>query len=137
LRLSAIICCVVHEINYNVKRGEIWERLIVPKDRRTRRKRVPVQVSATVLVNDTKYVIPTTITSEGGVLLNMTPQNTNWLPVGTYPWDMVVTVSRSALLTSTPLAETLLVKGTLTVTSLNNLTPMESDGQATPLATVV
>jgi hypothetical protein len=119
--------------NYTVRKGEIWERLILLKDKRTHRKRVPTEANATILVNATKYVLPCEITSEGGVLLTMTPNNTEWLAPGEYSWDMVAKVSRSALLTSTPIAELLTIKGTLTVEDIDNLTPMESDGVSSPL----
>lgn len=121
------------KIDYTVDRGELWERMVVLKDRRTHRKRVPTEVSASVKVGDTVYVIPTEVTSEGAVLLTMSAENTEWLPAGTYDWDMVATVSRSALLTSTPLSEMLVVYGTLTVQTFDNLTPMDSDGQTTAL----
>jgi hypothetical protein len=121
------------KIDYTVDRGELWERLVVLKDRRTHRKRVPTEVSASVKVGDTVYVLPTEITSEGAVLLTMSAENTEWLPAGTYDWDMVATVSRSALLTSTPLSEMMVVYGTLTVQTFDNLTPMDSDGQTTAL----
>lgn len=118
----------MQERNYTVKRGEVWERLIIPKDKRTHRKRVPVQAAASMLINDVKYVIPTEITSEGGVRLYMSEANTEWLADGTYLWDLVITVSRSALLTSTPYAQTVAVNGTITVSTYNNITPMDSDG---------
>jgi hypothetical protein len=121
------------KIDYTVDRGELWERMVVLKDRRTHRKRVPTEVSASVKVGDTVYVIPTEVTSEGAVLLTMSAENTEWLPAGTYDWDMVATVSRSALLTSTPLSEMMVVYGTLTVQTFDNLTPMDSDGQTTAL----
>ena len=129
-------------LNYTIHRGETWERLVIIKDRRTRRKRVPTTAAASLrsvstLGVATKHVIPVTITSEGGVLMSMSTGNTEWLAVGDYPWDMVVTVSRSALLTSTPLVETLLVRGTLSVLSYDNITPMASDGVSVPLAAVV
>lgn len=120
-------------LNYTVDRGEPWERLIIPKDRRTRRKRVPVEASASVKIGDTIYILPVEITSEGGLLLTMTANNTEWLPNGEYDWDLVATVSRSALLTSTPLAETVVVHGKLVVSTYDNLTPMDSDGVPTAL----
>lgn len=116
------------QINYTVDRGEVWERLIVPKDRRTHRKRVPVEANATVKVGDTLYVLPCEITSEGAILLSMTAGNTEWLADGEYDWDMTATISRSALLTSTPLVEMVIVYGKLVVSTFNNLTPMDSDG---------
>lgn len=127
-------------VNYTIERGEHWERLIVPKDRRTRRRRVPTEAAASLRIatgdNAGDYVIPTDITSEGAVLLTLTAAQTEWLAVGTYAWDMVVTVSTSALLTSTPLRETVVVKGTLTVTEYDNITPMDSDGAGTALTAV-
>ena len=120
-------------LNYTVDRGEPWERLIIPKDRRTRRKRVPVEADASVKIGDTVYVLPVSITSEGGLLLTMTANNTEWLTDGEYDWDLVATVSRSALLTSTPLAETVVVHGKLVVSTYDNLTPMDSDGVPTAL----
>jgi len=116
------------QINYTVDRGEVWERLLILKDRRTHRKRVPVEAAASVLIDGVKYVIPAEITSEGGVLLTMSAANTEWMEDGEYSWDMVATVSRSALLTSTPLTETLVVYGTLVVQTYDNITPMSSDG---------
>lgn len=121
------------KVDYSVSRGEIWERLLILKDKRTRRKRVPTQVAATVRINDVDYVIPAEITSEGGVLLTMTGNNTEWLPNGDYDWDLVATVSRSALLTSTPLSETLVVYGKLKVTTHENITPMSTDGNPVAL----
>ena len=120
-------------IDYTVDRGEVWERLIVPKDRRTHRRRVPTEVAASIKVGDTVYVLPARVTSEGAVLLEMTSNNTEWLSDGEYLWDMVVTISRSALLTSTPLSEVMIVHGTITVQTYDNLTPMDSDGQPTAL----
>lgn len=119
--------------NYTIQKGEVWERLIIIKDKRTHRKRVPTEADATLLINSVKYVIPVEITSEGGVLLSMTAENTEWLGAGEFAWDMVAKVSRSALLTSTPITQLLVVKGTLTVEDQGNLTPLESDGVTTPL----
>ena len=124
------------QINYTVDRGEIWERLVVLKDRRTHRRRPPTEVAATIKIGDTKYVIPSEITSEGSVLLTLTAANTEWIAAGEYAWDMVATVSRAALLTSTPTAETLVVSGTLTFITYDNLTPMDSDGVTEALEVV-
>jgi len=124
------------EINYFITRGEKWERLIILKDKRTRRKRVPTEAAASVLINDVKYAIPVEITAEGGVSLTMSASNTEWLADGSYSWDLVVTVSESALLTSTPLVEVVAVYGTLTVDTYDNITPMDSDGVTEALTVV-
>lgn len=123
-------------VDYKIKSGEDWERLVIIKDRRTHRKRVPTEAAASIRVDGVDYVIPTEVTSEGGVKLYLTANNTEWLEAGEYLWDMVATVSKSALLTSTPLTETVTTSGTLTVTTYNNITPMDSDGVATALDVV-
>lgn len=124
------------KIDYRITRGEKWERLIILKDRRTRRKRVPTEAAASVLIGGVKYVIPTEITSEGGVSLTLSATNTEWLADGNYSWDLVVTASESALLTSTPLVEVVAVYGTLYVDTYDNITPMYSDGVTTALEVV-
>lgn len=122
---------------YTISRGELFERLLVIKDRRTRRKRIPTEAAASILISGTAYVIPSQITSEGGVLLTMSPENTEWLSDGVYDWDMVATVSRSSAFTSTPLQETVVVSGTITVSTYDNITPMASDGDPEPLEELV
>lgn len=120
-------------IDYTVDRGEIWERLIVPKDRRTHRNRVPTEVDASLKVGDVVYILPAEITSEGAVMLSMSAENTEWLADGEYDWDMVATISRSALLTSTPLTEMVVVHGKLIVQTFDNMTPLASDGNPVAL----
>src|SRR5688500_13332475 len=106
-------------------RGEFFERLIIIKDRRTHRKRVPTAASAGMLISPTgqaayKLTIPTEINSEGGVLLAFDPQETYDIPEGEWPWDLVVTISTAPLFTSGNMVETRPVAGTITVTSYEN-----------------
>lgn len=124
------------KIDYTVDRGELWERLIVIKDRRSHRKRIPTAVAASISIAGTAYVIPTEITSEGAVLMTMTANNTEWLTDGTYNWDMVATVPISAYSTSSPVTEMVVVAGEITVSTYANITPMASDGVATALTAV-
>lgn len=108
------------------------------KDRRTRRVRKPTQAAACILIDGVAYALPSVITSEGGVLLELTPAQTKWLVDGEYAWDGVATVSRSQRFTSQPSEETVVFKGTLTVTSYDSITPMEIDSLAPePLEAVV
>lgn len=113
--------------DYTAHKGEFFERLLILKDRRTHRRRVPTEADATILVDSVQYILPVEITSEGGVLFTLTPQNTEWLGVGEFAYDAVVTVSVSPLLTSTPLQQLLCVKGTITVSDEGNMTPLDSD----------
>lgn len=111
-------------VNFTITRGEVWERLVVIKDKRTRRKRVPVEVAAAVRLPDGDYYLPTEVTAEGGIKLYLNPQQTAWLEDGEYRWDIVAIVSRSALLTSTPFHEQVVLTGNLTVKSYDNIAPM-------------
>lgn len=128
----------MNTLDYSLQRGEVWERLVVIKDRRTRRVRTPVQVAASIDINGTAYYLPSAVTAEGAVLLALSPQETKWLTDGTYTWDMVATISRSQAFTSTPLSEEVVLTGTITVSSYANITPMEVDDLApvalTPVA---
>lgn len=117
-------------VNFSLERGEVWERLIMIKDRRTRRVRKPVQVAASIMINNVAYYLPSAITAEGGVLLALSPEQTKWLTDGSYAWDGVATISRSMAFTSTPLAEQVFLNGTITVTTYANITPMAVDDMA-------
>ena len=112
------------KVDYTITREEIWERLLILKDGRTHRKRVPTEAKASLLVDGVYYEIPLAITSEGGVLMSMTAANTAWLEAGVYDWDLVATVSRSALLTSTPLSKEKIAYGKLTVVDNDSITPL-------------
>lgn len=126
--------------DFTIDRGEVWERLIMIKDRRTHRRRVPTEAAASlrIVVGDDAgdYILPCDITSEGGVMLSLSPGNTEWLVPGTYPWDMVVTVSRTPTWTETTEEQTVVVRGTLTVNEYVNITPLDSDGMPEPLEAV-
>ena len=116
--------------DYEMIRGEFFERLIIIKDKRTHRRRVPTEAAATMLIapeGEAAYtvVIPTTLNNEGGVLLSLTPDETYDIPEGEWQWDMVVTISTSPTMLSTPLQEVRPVSGTITVVSYENITPMD------------
>ena len=115
--------------DFNMTRGEFFERLIILKDKRTHRRRVPTEAAATMLVEPVGQAaytvdIPITLNNEGGVLLAMTAAETYAIPEGVWTWDMVATVSTSPTMLSTPLQEILPVSGTITVTTVENITPM-------------
>lgn len=114
-------------LNYTIERGEVWERLILVKDRRTRRVRKPSAAACTILIDSVAYDLPLTLTSEGGILLSLNPAQTKWLVAGEYAWDGVAVISRAQNMTTSPSAETVILKGTLTVTSYDPITPMAVD----------
>lgn len=123
--------------DYHIERGEAFDRLIIIKDRRTHRRRVPTEAKAVVLMDGIKYYLPQYITSEGGIMLSLTVYQTEWMTPGEWPFDVEAKISRSPMLTSTPLVETIAVKGTLFVSTYSNLSPLLSDGVMTPLQVVI
>jgi hypothetical protein len=58
------------------------------------------------------------------------------MPDGAWPYDIEAKISRSPLFTSSPLTETVFMKGTLYVSTYNNLSPLLSDDAPTPLVAI-
>lgn len=108
-------------VNYTLSRGLPWERLIIVKERRTHHLHHPTDARAYVKTNGTAIKeLTTTITTENGILLSLTADETFDLPVGDLSYDVLATVRGI----QQPVA-----KGTISVTDLNNITPLE-DSQA-------
>ena len=108
-------------VNYTLTRGLPWERLIMIKNRYNHRLMYPADSRAYVQTGtDTKSEITTSITKEGGIYLNLTGEETQDLPEGDLLYDVYATVAGVQM----PVA-----KGTISVSSLNNITPLE-DTQA-------
>lgn len=108
-------------VNYNVIRGLPWERLIIIKDRFTHRVIKPTDSRSFVTtVGTAKTEITSTITKENGILLSLTAEETQDLPLGELSYDVLATLNG----VQRPVAQ-----GTITVTALDTVTPME-DAQA-------
>lgn len=108
-------------VNYTLVRGLPWERLIIVKDRLTRHVMYPTDSRAYVKTGNTTVAeLTTTITTENGILLTLTSEETQDLPLGDLSYDVIATVHG----VQQPVA-----KGTISVSALNNITPLE-DAQA-------
>lgn len=108
-------------VNYTVVRGLPWERLIIVKNRRTHRVVKPTDSRSYVTTVGTgKAEITTSITAENGILLSMTGEETQDLPLGELSYDVLATIDG----VQRPVAQ-----GTITVTALDTVTPLE-DAQA-------
>jgi len=128
-------------VNYTVTQGIPWERLIIVRDRRTHRIRRPIEAWARIKTNGaTVATITCNITSEGGIMLSLTKEETKDLPVGVLDYDVMATVSKKqslvyGSLTTYPgvdTGETItqpVAKGTLTVSALNTVTSLEQEEQ--------
>lgn len=104
-------------VNYTITRGLPWERLVMVKNKYNRRLMYPADSRAFIQTSTTtKSEITTSITTEGGVLLSLTAEETYDLPEGELSFDVFATISD----VQQPIA-----KGTISVSSLNNITPLE------------
>lgn len=104
-------------INYSLTRGLPWERLIIIKDKRTHRLYYPTDARAYVKTGDlTVAELTTTITTERGVELSLTAEETQDLPLGDLSYDVLATVNG---------IQTMVARGTITVSALDNITPLE------------
>lgn len=104
------------QLDYEIIKGEAWERLVIVKDYRSHRIRAVK--SATSMLRDANGVlhpITTDISFEGGISLTLTAAQTVDLPTGDYTFDVV----------ADPWGETRTVaQGTVTVTDINRITPL-------------
>lgn len=122
---------MINKVNYSMYKGLPWERLIIVKDKRTHRVIRPISARASVQTSTTgRKEFTCIITSEGGIMLALTEEDTSDLPVGDLPYDVLATYIRNAPYSGATTEVTRPVAaGTITVTALNNVTPLE-DTQA-------
>lgn len=108
---------MVRLINYTLTRGLPWERLLIIKERRTRSLLRPTDARAYIKTGDlTVAEITVTITKEQGLLLSLTAEETQDLPIGGLSFDVLATVDG----VQRPVAE-----GTIDVSALDTITPLE------------
>ena len=99
--------------------GQPWERLVMIKDKRTRRPQKLTEARAIMrLVSNPSvtYDIPITISFEGGASMCIPYQDTLELDAGTWEWDLVVDYRGY----NEPVAQ-----GKIEVLALDNITPLE------------
>ena len=110
-----------HTVNYSITRGLPWERLIIVKDRRTHRLLKPTEARSFIQTTGlAKKEITVEITSEQGIMLSLSGEETQDLPLGELEYDVFATIADI----QRPVA-----KGTIVVSALDNITPLE-DSQA-------
>lgn len=110
-----------HTVNYNITRGLPWERLIILKDRRTHRQIKPTEARSFIQTTGlSKKELTVDLTSENGIMLSLSAEETQDLPLGELSYDVLATINE----VQRPVA-----KGTIVVSALDNITPWE-DSQA-------
>ena len=104
-------------VNYNLVRGLPWERLIIVKNRYNHRVLPPTDARSYVKTGTTsKFEITTSITTENGIMLSLTAEETQDLPLGDLQYDVLATIGD----VQRPVAN-----GTITVSALDIVTPLE------------
>lgn len=106
-----------HTVNYNITRGLPWERLIIVKDRRTHRQIKPTEASSYIQTGTlSKKELTVELTSACGIMLSLSAEETQDLPLGNLAYDVLATINE----VQRPVA-----KGTIVVSALDNITPRE------------
>ena len=104
-------------INYNAVRGLPFERLIMVKDRRTHWLFRPTDARAYIKTGDlTVAEITCTITTDNGIKLSLTGEETQDLPLGDLKYDVLATVND---------VQQKITQGIISVSALDNITPLE------------
>jgi hypothetical protein len=108
-------------VNYSLDRGLPWERLIIIKNKYNRALLKPSEARAFIKTGTTsKIEITTSITTENGVKLSLTAEETQDLPLGDLQYDVMATIKDIQRPVS---------GGIITVSALDTITPLE-DTQA-------
>lgn len=104
-------------VNYTLTRGLPWERLLIVKDNVTHRVLKPTDSAAYVKASDlVKVEITTAISKENGIMLSLTAEETQELPLGELQYDVLATIGGI----QRPVA-----RGTISVSALDTITPLE------------
>lgn len=107
----------VQTVKYTLDKGYPWERLIMVKNRYNRRILKPSDCRAFIKTGTlSKFEITTSITTENGILLSLTGDDTIDLPEGNLEFDVIATIDGI----QRPVA-----KGTIEVVYTELVTPLE------------
>lgn len=118
---------MVTQLKYHATKGLPWERLIIIKDKDTRRILKPLEAWGTIKTSEIGRVELTTyVTSEGGIVVSLNEEETKDLPVGTLDFDVIATLSNRSVTPTGPTTVTRPVaKGSIVVSDVGTITPLE------------
>jgi hypothetical protein len=114
------------QLTYHATKGLPWERLIIVKDKASRRIQKPIDAWGVIKTGDvTRKEFATSITSEGGIVIYLSDIDTNDLPVGNLEFDVMATIPTRSLYAGTVNVTKPVAKGTIKVSALDTYTPLE------------
>jgi len=104
-------------VNYRLVRGLPWERLLIVKNKYNHRVLRPTDVRSYVKTGtSSKFEITASITTENGIMLCLTAEETQDLPLGDLQYDVLATIEG---------VQRPVVSGTISVSALDIVTPLE------------
>lgn len=117
----------VTHLSYNLAKGLPWQRLIIVRDRWSHRIQKPYDAWGVIKTsNISRMPFTVNITSEGGILISLTEEETKDLPAGELEFDVVANLPKRAMFSgdSTNITR-IIAEGTISVSELDNITPIE------------
>jgi hypothetical protein len=113
-------------LKYHATRGLPWERLLMVKDKVSRRIIKPIDAWGVIKVDDvTQKEFATAITSEGGIVIYLSESDTQDLPAGDFDFDVVAVLPSRSLYAGNSNVTRPVAKGTLVVEELGVNTSLE------------
>jgi len=113
-------------LNYNLTKGYLWERLIIVKDRVSRRVIKPTDAWGSIKVgNFGRKDFSVAITSEGGIVIHLTQDDTLDLPNGVLEFDVIAEMPKRSLYSGNVSVAEKVATGTITVSGINAISPIE------------
>jgi len=113
-------------LKYNLTRGYFWERLIIVKDRQSRRVVKPLDAWGSIRVGDVgRKDFNVTITNEGGIVIHLTQDDTIDLPLGELSFDVIAKMPRQSLFAGNTVVTEKVATGTINVSALAPISPVE------------
>jgi len=118
---------MVSQLKYHATKGLPWERLIIVKDKDTRRIIKAIDSWGVIKTSDIGRIELTTfINAEGGIVVSLNEEETKDLPTGPLDFDVVAILPNRPLTPGGPTTVTRPVaKGTITVSDVGTITPLE------------
>lgn len=125
--LWVIIIDMVSQLKYHATKGLPWERLIIVKDKDTRRIIKAIDAWGVVKTSNIGRIELTTfINPEGGIVVSLNEEETKDLPAGPLDFDVVAILPNRPLTPGGPTTVTRPVaKGTIIVSDVGTITPLE------------
>ena len=115
-------------LKYHATRGLPWERLLMVKDKVSRRIIKPLDAWGVIKIDEvTQKEFSVAITTEGGIVIYLSESDTQDVPAGSYDFDVVAILPSRSLYAGNSNVTRPVAKGTLVVEELDISTSLEEN----------